>query len=224
MTEEDRRLREEFGQMEQQRKELQRFADESLARKQVELEAKAEALLANRRDELEAEAERILAERRVQLDEFAESLQAREHELQQERGQLEGEVAKVAAEKKAELSAHEESLANKQRDLDEQLKQIEEINVALDEARNGLRLEQADVERTRESAQLDLETQLREAEQYIELLWQQCEAHRLRMEAKHGPITALPSNANQTRTLAIRARTGCLRSALAAHAQHVDHV
>ena len=126
-------------------------------------------------------------------------------------------MAKVAAEKKAELSVYEESLANKQRDLDEQLKQIEEINAALDEARGGLRLEQADVERTRESARLDLETQLREAEQYIELLWQHCEAHRRRIEAKHGPITAPPSNADQTRAQAIRARE------LDAYAQHLQH-
>jgi chromosome segregation ATPase len=189
LNEQDRAIRNEYRDLEKQRKELERFAQESLAKKQAELDRKAEGVLAERRKELEAEVERELAARRAELDRLAETLRARERELADERGRLEEDVRK------------------KERELDERLRQAEELNGQLAQTREALRLEFEDAVRTGQGAQREAEAKVREAEAHVAALWEQCEAHRRRVEAACGPLAAPPEPApTPARDLDIRAR------------------
>jgi pSer/pThr/pTyr-binding forkhead associated (FHA) protein len=225
LNEEDRRLREEYCEVEHQRKQLEQFAQENPARKQAEFDAKADSLLAERRaeleneaearlaarrSELEAEAERALSQRRGELFQFAAQLETREQELE------ENTLNSFAA-KQADMAALEVTLQQKQGDLDEQLKQIEAINAALAEERDALRLEYEDAVRSRTATEVELESQVREVEHYVESLRKQCDAHRRQVEQKHGPITAPLDNTTPTRALDIRARE------LDAYARHLQH-
>ncbi len=203
LTEQDRHLREEYAEVEHQRKELQRFAAETLARKQVELEQKAAALLADRQKELD-QTERRLAQRQTELELLAGSRTGIKHDLEQERQQLEEQMAQVLAERQAELSALEDALREKQRDLDEQLTQVEEIRAALAEEREALRLENAHTAHERDLAQMELDTKVREAEEYVGVLSQQGEMQRRRIEETHSPVVAVPDNSDLRRALDLR--------------------
>jgi chromosome segregation ATPase len=200
LTEQDRSIREEYRELEQQRQELQEFTRETLTRKQADLERKAEA---------------TLAERQKELDRLAESLQAREHDLERERQQLEENALRVLAEKKAELAAAEQDLEARRRAHEEQLHQAEQSKAEMAGARVALQQELDDVARMRELAQAELEAQTGESEQYLDLLWQQCEAHRRRVVEQHGPIAVSPDVTVQTRALDGRSRE------LASYARHL---